>query len=416
MRSVHLAFVVVCLAPLPAALAGNPLAGGIQLVWEDTAPARAPLAYSVEVHPAGRLVAVGSTGSDPLVYRMTSDTPQATFELLPLRMEDNLGNAGNVVFSSDGTQLYVGGDPRGIALYKVGEGAEWPPLEFLPYPISRYTFLVPSPRSEFLLCCKPRGPAMVTLLSRNPESGHLGARQSFQTPAETLKELNARNPELPPDVPYPSAAEVPQLTSLENVLIAPDGRYAFTPSGVGALIVFRRDPRKKELQHVMSYQDPEVARQRATSLDNARCAVFRTGPGANAHDLFVAGTGNLAWFNWDAVREELTPHQWWVDDDSTLSHKSRLPCLDNVRDICLSKNGRFLFLAQEFSAALGVLEIVEEDIKYVGAINDGDFVKLAGADTNRARHLKVSPDGKYLYSTYSNCPLRVHELDGRYWK
>jgi WD40 repeat protein len=380
-----------------------------RLVYEaEPAQKQLPDSPSVCLDPNQRWAVVADNEKTVFTLEVSSG------ELAVVKQEAvRLPDFGRAVFSPDGQHLYTVG--HDLHVLRAGN---WEMIETIRHDKINFEQIAITQDGRSILTLSTASPSTLTTFSRDIETGQLTKTQVVQPDQESLRAIELAYQRLGKPIPLiDGATHVPRLQGARAILFSPDSKWAFVTGDVVSLIAFRRSLKSGKLDYAFHLSEPN-AKPRRYGFSFPTCLAYRQDERAQANDLIVAGVNSLVWLNWDAMRDELTPYKFWLDDSESERlaawNRPYLSCLDRCHVATFSKNGRYLFLASTEESSPSVLELDNGDLKYLGNVPAGP--KPENGIVPRVLNVVVSPDGKYLFSQYSHCRLKVHELDERFWK
>ena len=197
----------------------------------------------------------------------------------------------------------------------------------------------------------------------------------------------------------PKVAETQRLPHVEmgqvtSITVSRDGNQAYAASfGAGTLSILDRDPITGTLKF----------RKSLKAAHHPRLVAFRLSPDGKFGAGSDFGADNLILFSRDPKTGDLKE----VDHVNKNKVMPELGfCIDNV----FSPDSRYLYAVG--SMALTVFEIVDSKLVHLESHTDPNQGQAAGAIMSGARGVAISPNGKWVYSSWNQSgSLVVHQRD-----
>ncbi len=177
------------------------------------------------------------------------------------------------------------------------------------------------------------------------------------------------------------------LAGAHHLAVSPDGHHVFAVGETGnALVVFARDNVTGQLVEDAVYKDDQGG---VDGLDR----VYRSVVSPDGRHLYSAAYDEdaISVFERNAATGDLTYLETHHDGQAGVDG------LDGARDVSISADGKILYVAGYFDAALAVFarNLATGRLTFVQAVRDGQG-GVEGLYT--ANSVAVSPDGKHVYA------------------
>lgn len=247
----------------------------------------------------------------------------------------------------------------------------------------------------------------ILVFRREPTSGKLALQQIIE---DDSKGISQPGEEVIKYHKIPGATVVEKLRGVKDLQVSPDGKYLHAVCyGENAVTVFSREPRTGKLSFSQSLYDRKDADGKWINPRHYLLFAHRGAFSPDGHSFYVSTVANaVVVFVRDSASGKLT-HVETIRNRDTAPEKDPnwIPALDYCVDICVSPDGKQVYVACKGKGAIVVFNrdgANQGRLKYLATL---DAKTTPECRLKGVSHLCTTKDGKYLLALSSEALVNV---------